>query len=59
MLNGSGSGSGTGSRPGVVLEAAQPEELATLDEEMIARLVLERVAEFEMEERTSSPTPLA
>ena len=45
----------------MVLEAAQPEELATLDEEMIARLVLERVAEFEMEEGagTSSPTPLA
>ena len=50
VLNGSGSGSGTGERPGQVLDAAQPEELPCLDAELLARLVLERVGEFEVAE---------
>ena len=47
VLNGSGSGSGTGTRPGAVLDAAQPEELPELDAELVARLVLQRVGEFD------------
>ena len=47
MLNGSGSGSGSGTRPGAVLEAAQHEDAPCLDAEGLARLVLQRVAEFE------------
>ena len=50
VVNGSGSGSGTGCRPGVVLEAAQPDELLALDAPLVAREVLRRVTEFEAAE---------
>ena len=58
VLNGSGSGSGTGSRPGVVLEAAQAEELGEIDAELLARLVLQRVAEFERDEARDDAAPV-
>lgn len=54
VLNGSGSGSGTGTRPGAVLEAAQPDELPELDAELIARLVLQRVDEFDVSEAAAA-----
>jgi hypothetical protein len=50
VLNGSGSGSGTGARPGTVVDVAQSEELAELDAKLVARCVLERVAEFEAQQ---------
>lgn len=51
VANGSGSGSGSGTRPGVVLDAAQPADLPTLDAHLVARVVLEQVRRFEHDEQ--------
>lgn len=56
VANSGGTGSGSGRRPGCVVDVSQADDLDCIDDLGLARLILERVAEFEMQEMGQSAT---
>jgi len=50
LNNSSGTGAGEGDRAGVVLEVVQPSHMEKVDAMLLARAVLDKVAEFEATE---------